>query len=213
LTAQRDSKTKTTKARQTHEVKVDPKMVRALGHPLRMNALAILNERIASPNEIANELGEGLSQVSYHIKVLRECEFIELVKTKQRRGAVEHYYRATRRALMPDDLLRDLPSGTQVEIIGNALRELIEDSTASLRDGTFNRRDDYHVSQTPLVLDEEAWQGATALLAETLQRLFDLQAESCERLAANGEKGISATVGLVGFESSRGLKDSETANP
>jgi DNA-binding transcriptional ArsR family regulator len=205
----RDGKTK--KARQPAEAKIEPQLVRALGHPMRMNALAILNERTASPNEIAKELGENLSHVSYHVKVLRECECIELVSTEQRRGAVEHYYRATRRALLPDKVLHDLPSGTQVEIIGNAFRELIEAANASLRDGTFNRRDDYHVSQTPLILDEEGWHGAAALLSQTLDRLFDLQAEASERLATTGESSMKATVALVGFESSPKLKRGASA--
>lgn len=45
-----------------------------------------------SPNELSKGLGEGLSQVSYHVKVLKEYGCIKLKKTEPRRGAVEHYY-------------------------------------------------------------------------------------------------------------------------
>jgi DNA-binding transcriptional ArsR family regulator len=76
---------------------VDPQVIKALTHPVRARALAILNERTASPNEIAKELGQGVGHVSYHINVLKKCECIELVDTAPRRGAVEHYYRATSR--------------------------------------------------------------------------------------------------------------------
>jgi predicted transcriptional regulator len=64
-------------------------MVKALSHELRVEILTILNERVASPNELAKELGEGLSQVSYHVKVLRDYGTITLVKTVPRRGAVD----------------------------------------------------------------------------------------------------------------------------
>ena len=77
--------------------RIDKGLVKALTHDLRVEILEILGERIASPKELAIEVGEGLSQVSYHVKVLRTYECIELVSTKPRRGAVEHYYRATSR--------------------------------------------------------------------------------------------------------------------
>ena len=65
---------------------------------------------MASPNELSKELEEGLSQVSYHVKVLKDFECIEMVKTEPRRGAVEHYYRATSRAFLDGSRL-DAPAG------------------------------------------------------------------------------------------------------
>ncbi len=53
--------------------KLDQRLIKALAHPLRVEILAILNERVASPNELAKGLGEGLSQVSYHVKVPHEA--------------------------------------------------------------------------------------------------------------------------------------------
>ena len=53
---------------------VNQDLVKSLAHELRAEILAILNERMASPNELAKELDEGLSQVSYHVKVLKDYE-------------------------------------------------------------------------------------------------------------------------------------------
>ena len=88
--------------KEEQEQGVDQRLVKALAHPLRVEILTILNERMASPNELSKELEEGLSQVSYHVKVLKDFECIEMVKTEPRRGAVEHYYRATSRAFLTD---------------------------------------------------------------------------------------------------------------
>ncbi len=38
-------------------IETDQRLVRAIGHPVRAEALAILNARAASPNQIARELG------------------------------------------------------------------------------------------------------------------------------------------------------------
>jgi DNA-binding transcriptional ArsR family regulator len=194
------------KEKSKQKPQVDQALVKALGHPLRTHALALLNQRVASPNEIARELGERLGDVSYHVKVLSECGFIELVKTEPRRGAVEHFYRGSKRAFLPDDVLRQLPQAAQTSVLSNILTEIFEDVTESLKSGDFNAREECHLSWTPLALDEEGWQDFASLLAETLERSFDIQAESAERLSSTGEDSISATVALMGFESARGSR-------
>jgi len=61
---------------------------------VRVRALAIFQERAASPSELAQELGQPLGNVSYHVRLLHELGLIELVSTTPRRGALEHHYRA-----------------------------------------------------------------------------------------------------------------------
>jgi hypothetical protein len=81
-------------------VLVDPRLVKALDHVLRQHILLAAVAGEVSPSGLATALDEGLSQVSYHVKVLRDdCDgLIEETRTVPRRGAVEHYYRATARA-------------------------------------------------------------------------------------------------------------------
>ncbi len=188
----------------SRQEQVDQRLIKALGHPTRTRTLSILNERVASPKELAEEIGDGLSQVSYHVKVLLDCGYIELVKTKPRRGATEHYYRGIRRALLPDDAWRKLPAQVKEGISIGVLNETFEDVTESLKAGVFDRRKDRHLSWTPLIVDGEGWRDFTALLAATLERAFDIQAESAARLSGAGETGVSATLAMMGFESGRG---------
>lgn len=73
----------------------DERFAKALSHLLRQRILRHLDEvGVASPNELSQALGEPLGNVSYHVRILRELDCVELVKTQQRRGAIEHYYRA-----------------------------------------------------------------------------------------------------------------------
>jgi DNA-binding transcriptional ArsR family regulator len=67
----------------------------ALAHPLRRRILRqmINDETEISPRELALSLGEHLSKLSYHVKILAWCDAIELVRTEQVRGAMQHFYR------------------------------------------------------------------------------------------------------------------------
>ena len=108
--------------------KLDQRLIKALAHPLRADILAVLNERVASPNELAKGFGEGLSQVSYHVKVLHECDCLELVKTEPRRGAVEHYYRATARAFLADGDWERLPEVARSGFTASLMQGAVEDA-------------------------------------------------------------------------------------
>jgi DNA-binding transcriptional ArsR family regulator len=182
------------------ETGVDQKLVKALAHPLRVEILTILNERMASPNELSKELDEGLSQVSYHVKVLKDFECIEMVKTEPRRGAVEHYYRATARAFLSDKDWQALPDSIKPGMSASFLKLLIDDVVAAMHGGTFDARDDRHITWTPGVVDEQAWVEITELLEETLKKVIAIQTKAAARLAKAGEKGIPVSVTMLGYE-------------
>jgi DNA-binding transcriptional ArsR family regulator len=188
---------------------VDQKLVKALAHPLRVEILAILNERMASPNELSKELEEGLSQVSYHVKVLKDFECIEMVKTEPRRGAVEHYYRATARAFLTDRDWKSLPDSIKPGVSASAMQMIFDDVVGALGGGSFDARDDRHLSWTPGVVDEEGWQESVDLVAETLDRVMKIHEDSAKRLAKSGEEGIPVSTVLMNFE---GLS-AEAKNP
>ncbi len=192
--------TKKSKAKGKTKTGVDQRLVKALAHPLRVEILAILNERLASPNELSKELDEGLSQVSYHVKVLKDYECIELVKTEPRRGAVEHYYRATARAFLTDQDWQHLPASIKPGMSASFIRLLVDDVVAALKNGTFDARDDRHISWTPGVVDEQGWNETVELVNETLEQAIEIHTKSASRLAKSGEEGIPSTVAFLHFE-------------
>ncbi len=184
---------------QTREV-VNQNVIKALAHPVRAQALVILNERIASPNEIAQELDEGVGHVSYHISVLKKCDCIELVDTASRRGAVEHYYRATKRIFLGDEAWRRLPASIRPSITATLLQTVVEDAGAALSAGTFDARGDGHLAWTPMIVDEEGWAETRGALAELLDRVLEIQAVNAERLTKTGEPGIQISVASLGYQ-------------
>lgn len=193
------AKTKT-RNKKSKSTGVDQRLVKALAHPLRVEILTILNERMASPNELSKELEEGLSQVSYHVKVLKDFECIEMVKTEPRRGAVEHYYRATSRAYLTDRDWRALPDSIKPGMSAAGLKMIIDDVVGAINGGSFTAREDVHVSWTPGVVDEQGWDESVGLVNETLEQLIKIHQSSAKRLAKSGETGIPATAVLMNYE-------------
>lgn len=78
---------------------IDQRLAKALSSSLRAQALNLIAEGVASPKAIAERLGLDVRGVAYHVRVLRELGCVELVETRQRRGAVEHIYRVADQAL------------------------------------------------------------------------------------------------------------------
>jgi DNA-binding transcriptional ArsR family regulator len=73
-------------------------LARTLAHPLRVRVLsAAIRGGDVSPRRLADELGEPLGNLSYHVRALAKAGLIELKSTAQRRGAVEHFYAVTDR--------------------------------------------------------------------------------------------------------------------
>ncbi|HET9592396.1 MAG TPA: helix-turn-helix domain-containing protein [Solirubrobacterales bacterium] len=193
---------------------VEQIVAKAFAHPLRVQILIILNEKIASPNMLAQQLDESLNLVAYHVRVLEKYDCIELVDTKQRRGATEHFYRATRRQLLTDDQWAQMPASLRPGMATAVLKSIFEDIEAASRSGTLEEVDEVHISRTPMVLDKEGWNEVSTLLKGTFDRLMEIQAVASERVAESKEDGTLAKVHLLHFKSpnAKELKDADSAD-
>jgi DNA-binding transcriptional ArsR family regulator len=180
---------------------VEQIVAKAFAHPLRVQILIILNEKVASPNMLAQQLDESLNLVAYHVRVLEKYDCIELVDTKQRRGATEHFYRATRRQLLSDDQWAQMPASLRPGMAEAILKSIFEDIEAASKSGMLDQVDDVHVTRTPMVVDQQGWSDVSTLLQDSLDRLLEIQAEASERMANSKEQGRLAKVHLLHFES------------
>jgi DNA-binding transcriptional ArsR family regulator len=176
----------------------DAILLKALAHPVRARALTVLNQRVASPSELAAEQEEAVGYVAYHVRVLHELGMIELVNTRQVRGATEHFYRSTAKPCLDDEFWGRLSIGSRtgisvanVGVLNNAIREAFEA-------GTFDSRTNRHLSNVSLDLDERGWNEANDLLKSCLEGLLKIGVESEAR---DGEATMRATFGLMSFES------------
>jgi hypothetical protein len=159
----------------------------------------MLENRVASPHEIAAELGAPLSNTSYHVRRLRTLGLIELVERVVRRGAVEHRYRARFHAIFSDEEWGELPTVAKRSFLGGVLAMSWEHMVAAAEQGGFDRSD-IHYSRTAGKIDEQAWKSISRELKATLARVEDIVRESEARVTANGaEPAEDATVILMHF--------------
>jgi DNA-binding transcriptional ArsR family regulator len=180
---------------------ITQQLAKALAHPLRMRILSALHDGISSPNQLSQQLGEPLGNVSYHVKTLLEYDCIELVKTEPRRGAVEHFYRATERAFLSDEDWAKIPESARKGITGVILETIGEDATRAMVEGTITQRTDSHISRSPLVLDEQGWTDLNKILNELLDQANEIQSESAARLTkSKGEGSINTKLAILHFE-------------
>jgi DNA-binding transcriptional ArsR family regulator len=180
---------------------VEQIVAKAFAHPLRVQILIILNEKIASPNMLAQQLDESLNLVAYHVRVLEKYDCIELVDTKQRRGATEHFYRATRRQLLTDDQWAQMPASLRPGMANAVLKSIFEDIEAASKAGTLEEVDDVHITRLPMVLDKTGWDQVSTLLKSTFDQLMEIQTAASARAVENVEDGLLAKVHLLHFKS------------
>lgn len=179
---------------------VDELVVFVVQHPIRVDALQILTEREASAAEIARLIGEDMKKVGNHIKALAEHGCIELVRTEKKRGAEEHFYRASLRPYIGDAEWAQLGPEARHQISALMFQAIVAEALASFRAGKFDSRLDRHVSWQPLKLDEQGWSELMRELNESLERIDSIRVASEERLADSGEDGIQAIAAALGFE-------------
>lgn len=175
-------------------------LVKALNHPVRVKALTILTERTASPKEISELIEMPLSNVSYHVRVLDELGLVEIREEESVRGSVAHFYKAVERPLIDNADWEKLNPAVRGAFSGYVIETLMSDAAGSLAAGVFDRRQDRHLSRTPLLLDEKGWRRVSSIQARALEKILEEQAAASTRLSSSKENGISAVAGMTCFE-------------
>ncbi|HEY2053275.1 MAG TPA: helix-turn-helix domain-containing protein [Solirubrobacterales bacterium] len=181
---------------------IDQNLVRALAHPMRVQILEALQGRTASPTELAREFRESLGVVSYHTNALLDIECIEQVRTRPRRGTIEHFYTARPRSFIGHQDWRRAPLSVRGGVTGEALRTFVAKVGAALDADTIDSREDTTLNWMPVTVDERGWRETAEILDRALQELMEVASASRERLG--GDDGIPVVTALAAFEAPPG---------
>jgi DNA-binding transcriptional ArsR family regulator len=180
----------------------DTRVIKAIGHPLRRAILVSLNEREASPTQLARCFDEPVNLVAYHTGILANAGAIELVRTEPRRGSTEHYYRATMRPFFEDREWAKLPLEIRRAVFEQDLKRITADIRQAGADSGFDHPK-AHVSWTTMDLDEQGFDEVATLLRGVIDELLEIQARVTGRQIDKGEKKpgpIPAEVAVLHFE-------------
>lgn len=147
---------------------IDERIAKVLGNAFRQQILWILNERVASPSEVAKELGAGLTKVCNHIKVLKDARCIELIYVKPVGNRLQSFYKATSRAFLDGADWPSVPDSIKGGMRATLLRNILDDSIETVAEGAYDVCEGSHMSLTPMILDEQGREEITQILEQAL---------------------------------------------
>lgn len=179
-----------------------PQLAKALSHPTRVRILTALNDRIASPKQLAAMMGEALNHVSYHVEVLTRLGCIEMVDAQPSSGGrvVEHFYKATQRSFFDEEAWNQLGEHEKQTLTAAIMRMMSQDVNEAMAKGTFFEPDDNHLSRTPLTVDTEGWREVKEILESTLYELLAVK-ENVLKRGSDPEEMLHAKVEIIHFRS------------
>jgi DNA-binding transcriptional ArsR family regulator len=182
---------------------VDARVARALAHPLRMHILAELNKRAMSPSQFAKEFDRKLPNVSYHFRALQKLDCIEEVETRPVRGSVEHFYKATRRALFDGKAWNELPQSLKEGASGQTVTNFLTAVALAMHSGTFDAQNDRMLVWMQQRLDKKGWREAVEIQRDAVRKLERAYKGAGVRLAEAGQPdgGMLGTYAVFLFES------------
>lgn len=161
-----------------------------ISHPTRIKSYVILNERVASPNEIAQETNLEVGHVSYHVDKLKELGVVELVDTQPVRGAIEHFYRAVQRPVALEAGMKEMTPEERDSLTRYTLQLALTDAALAINADVFDARLNRALVRIPLAVDEEGFAELARLHEEVYERHLKIEAKSAGRIAKEGTETI-----------------------
>ena len=182
----------------------DPRYVKAMSHPLRVRILAMLDERKASPNQLAGWLGASLGTVAYHVRTLEQLGLIELVDETRVRGAVEHHYRARARPNVTAEGWAQAPPIAKQAAVGSSLDVIAEYARQSAASGGFDR-EDAQLRRQLIKLDARGFAALSKAVDKLFEQIGKIEDAAADRIAKDphADDIVEAGLGVMLFDAVR----------
>jgi DNA-binding transcriptional ArsR family regulator len=197
----------TTKHRRDGHELIDARFAKAIAHPLRVRIMAELHRGPMSPAEYAAKFGGSLENVAYHFRTLMECDCIQVIAERQRRGATEHFYENLQWALFSEEEFSQLPMAVRGSFSASILSAFMDQAAEALLTNKLDSHESRHLTWQRLQLDEEGFAEVMGRIDELFEWLPVAQMAARERMKKSGEGPLATTVGLFGFESPEADRD------
>jgi DNA-binding transcriptional ArsR family regulator len=191
----------TTKAKKDRSI--EEAVSYAVGHRVRIEVLAALNERSYSSAELSRVVRQPLSTVTHHIEELLKSGSIEVARTEKIRNIEQNFYRAVEIPFFSDEEMEAMPEMARREIYGLILQASMAEALASFWAGK--------ITEDPRVMLAWRWfnvdaQGRAEIAdeqARSWERLQEIEAASAARRSDSGEEAQSIIVTSLGYPRSR----------
>lgn len=171
----------------------------AVGHRVRIEILAFLNEGCASPEDMRKRIGLPTSTIGHHVKELVEDGSIELAYTKPVRNTIQHFYRAVKIPFYTDEEIAAMTPTERQTLAGLILEAIMAESMASFWAGKLPHDPRVWLSWRWFNVDEQGRDDIADEQARSWERVREIEDESNARRIESGEGAESIIVVSLGF--------------
>lgn len=168
-----------------------PDQLSVLGSPIRLRVLEILCLRERTVGDLAEDLGrEAPSNLYYHLNKLLRSGLVTVVRSEQRRGALEKYYRAVARGFsVPIGAGGNKAPGDLADLAASSMENALRDLTAAVDAGEVQTVNDLLLSRVIIRTSREKSEYLRHKLESWLHEFSD----------ANGEGDVELTASVMMF--------------
>jgi DNA-binding transcriptional ArsR family regulator len=177
----------------------DPRLVKALAHPLRIRILGILERRSATPKELAGLLDVPLENLSYHVRTLRDFGFIKLERRRVVRGAVEHRYGMVARPRITAAVWEELPAIVREAFDRASLDQIWDVVTRAAAQDKMSRPKS-HMARRVALLDEQGFAEMSQVISNAVDRFVEIEGESAKRLRKHSSEEVPTVLIAMLFD-------------
>ena len=142
---------------------------------------------------MARELGVPTPNVSHHAKRLVELDCAELVEEEKVQGAMKHIYRATERVLVDTEEWEEMHPVEAQSFLAVSMQAVIDDFVASERSRLIGADPDFHLSRTPMVLDQRGLEEGLEIYETARLAMAEVERRSAERTQAREAETFRAS--------------------
>lgn len=170
-----------------------------------LKIVCALNPEAMSPSQLFKRIGgvsvEGFDHRCKQLVALGWAVKVDERSGGTRRGATENFYRATVPVISAESVLAPIPQAARESEPWAAFEQFCQEALMAVQAGTFNARDDRHLTLSPLLLDERGRRQVIQGIEATWSQLVRIQQESGARLERGRTKGQDIGLLLTTFES------------
>jgi DNA-binding transcriptional ArsR family regulator len=183
---------------------------KAAAEPLRVRILEVLSQAEMSPIEFCREgfapEDLAIARVVDHFEALADDGSLAVVAESPARGREGRVYRGVARAYFSDLQWNQLDRAERVRVSRTIVQGLLARIDGAQRSDTFDARPNRHLTWVAMRLDEQGWSEMATALTAAFGEIEQIRAAAEARLDLDGEEGIAATCGILGFPSPAGLQ-------
>ena len=192
-------------AGRTSDRTVEEAVAYAVGHRIRVELLAALNERGYSAAELREIVRQPLSTVTHHIEALLADGSIEVAETRRIRNLESNVYRAIQQPYYSDEEIAAMGPEQRQTTIAPALQAIMAESLAAFWSGKMLEDQRLWLAWRWFNVDEQGRNEIADEQAASWERIRQIEVNAADRMLSTGETATSIIVSSQSFERARAV--------